>query len=114
MTKKQKDTKTYTIKRKITGQKLFQFPILEPVVAEITSGFTAGLMKKKQAIFLTIKLVDSGEVVKIIVPAVLHRLLEENYPNESFVGLAFEFTKGEKVKGAENEYSTFELNEVLL
>lgn len=115
MTKVEKIAKkpvTYKVKRKVSGQKLFQFPILEPVAAKIVSGFTAGLIKKKQAVFLQIMLVETGEIVKIIVPSVLHRLLEENYPNESFNGLVFEFIKGEKVKGAENEYSTFELNEI--
>lgn len=110
--------KTAKNKRKLTGIKLFEIKSLMPTELRITEVFTPGVIKKKSCIFGTGVLLSEGtkkdlnEQVKFLVPSMLYNVINENFPHDSYVGKTFEITKGEKVKGEQNSYYSFEVYEV--
>lgn len=98
--------------RKLTG---IQFLVLEthkPVFVTITSLITRGVLKKKPASSVTVTNVETGEIQKLLLGRVLERQLLENYGEEGFLNKTFRIERGEKVKGNENEYYEFEIEEI--
>lgn len=109
-----KTVKKFNVVKKVENNKLLKMELGKPLHITIVSDFIAGVMKKKQAVFLDVIDLDNadGEVKRIICPVVLHRLLDESYPRGLFVNKSFKVIKGDKVDGAENQYSQIELYEI--
>lgn len=54
---------------------------------------------------------DTGEITQIICGAVLKGILNEQYPDDAYVGKSFEIVKHAKAQGKRyNTYSVFEIN----
>lgn len=62
------------------------------------------------ATILPVTDVETGEQGQIIVNAVLKGILDETYPDESYVGKSFEITKHDKKAG--KRYHTFSVFEI--
>lgn len=113
MAKTEKTQPSFKVKKKVSGVEFLKLEIGQTIYVTITSDFTAGLMKKKQAVFMNVTDLNTGKPHKMIVPAMLHTLLNDNYANGSFVGLSFAITKGEKQRSQNgNDFSTIDLEEL--
>lgn len=56
---------------------------------------------------------NNGQECQIVANKLLVGALRDNYPNDSYVGRAFKFTKSlEKKKGKKGEYFTFNVEEI--
>ncbi|MDX1939681.1 MAG: hypothetical protein SFU99_03970 [Saprospiraceae bacterium] len=110
--KMSKEKPKFKVVKKVTGVPFLKIETHKPVYVRFTSPITVGQMKKKEAFFSTVDNMETGEVMKLLVNKVLSRQLNENYPNDSFVGKTFEIIKGEKKQGNENAYYEFELTEI--
>ena len=53
---------------------------------------------------------ETGEVAQIIIPAVLHGIFDDEYPEDSYVGCAFMITKHSKIK--DKNYHPFSVAEI--
>lgn len=106
--------KTFTVKnrKKVTGIPFLKIEVAQPVYVKFTSPITTGLMKKKPAQFVNVTNLETGEIQKLLLGTVLVRQLLDNYGDDSFIGKDFEIIKGEKVKGGDNEYYEYEINEI--
>lgn len=98
--------------KKVENSNLLEIKVHEPIFVRFESTFLSKLMKKKPATFAPVTNVETGEVAQILLGTVLVRLIEENYPNQTYVGKTFEIIKGEKVKGSDNSYFEYELFEI--
>lgn len=115
MSKAKEKTQTndkFKIKKKVTGVPFLKIESGSAVYVEFTSPITVGQMKKKVANFVNIVNLETGEIQKLLLGSVLSKILIENYPNDSFINKKFQIIKGEKVKGAENEYFEYEVSEI--
>lgn len=113
MTKESKKSEfKYKSVKKVTGVPFLKIETHEPVFITFRSAITVGMMKKKTAQFALITDLQTGEDKKLLLGSVLARTLLENYADDSFVGKSFRIEKGEKVKGGENEYFEYDLEEI--
>lgn len=72
---------------------------------------TSGAQKDMEAATLAnCTNVETGELVQIIVPAVLEAILEEEYDDDGYVGRAFKIVKHAKQSG--KRYHTFSVAEI--
>ena len=106
--------KTFEVKKrkKVTGIPFLKINVAEPVYVKFTSLITSGLMKKKPAQFVNVINLETGEIAKLLLGTVLTRQLLDNYGDDGFLNKDFEIIKGEKVKGGDNEYYEYEINEI--
>lgn len=66
--------------------------------------------KKEPATLVNVTDIETGEKHQLIVNAVLHSILDEEYPNNSYVGKTFEIERLPKREGkAYNGFKVFEL-----
>lgn len=110
------EKKQFKVKQQVSGVSMLKVETGDVVHVKFTSAFKVGKIKNNPATLASVVNLETGEIAKIIVSKVLFNILEENYPNESFVGKSFRIEKGEKVKGkaggnAYNEFEVFELDE---
>lgn len=68
--------------------------------------------KEKPADLCHVTDLETGEMMLIIVPAVVLSVWNEEYPNAGYVGLGFAITKGEKAK--EKRYFQYTVDELEL
>lgn len=68
--------------------------------------------KREPASLLAVTNLDTGEVGQIVLGAVLKGNLEEQYPDQAYVGKSFAILKGEKREGKRyNEYQIMEIEQ---
>lgn len=113
---------------KYTRTKAVTLPVFKlidetPVYVKITAAMFEGKEQKPQvdkdgkpkaamepATLLPVVNVETGEVGQIIAGAVLEGILTDSYPNDGYVGKAFEIVKHAKKDGKRyNTYSVFEI-----
>lgn len=102
----------YARKKKVENLPMIKIGEGQTVFFKINGPAIAKTMKNKPAVFLPVIDLNTGEVGQTLAGAILLRQLDENYPNQSYVGKSFEITKGEKVQGKSNEYFEFEIYEL--
>lgn len=66
--------------------------------------------KKEPATLIDVINLVSGEEAQIIASAVIKSVLEDNYPNKSYVGLCFEMTKQARQPG--KQYNPVHIEEI--
>lgn len=70
----------------------------------------AGEKKKEPATLANVIDLSTGDLAQIIVNAVLKSVLNEEYPNDTYVGLCFSVTKQARVQG--KQYDPFSIEEI--
>lgn len=102
----------YKTVKKLTGVEFLMVEPHKPVFVKITGVIFRGTLKKKPASSVPVVNLETGEVMKLLLGKVLERQLLESYGDEGFVNKSFRIEKGERVKGQENEYFEFEVEEI--
>lgn len=82
------------------------------VQVKILTPLIMGKMKNKSCYKVTVLDYNDNKNKTLIVSAVLKNILMDNYSDDGFVNKSFEITKGEKVKGTENTYNSFDVSEI--
>jgi hypothetical protein len=96
---------------KVNGETPYYFKFTSPIQdgrAQTKAGEDGKPMKPAR-VALVVDM-DTGQSGQIIVPAVLERIMQDNYPGDSYVGKGFEIVKHLPANG--KRYSTFDVNEV--
>lgn len=103
---------------KVVTVPLLKFVIDQPIYVKITGPIFLGKetkaasdsKKMEPAHLCNVINLETGEEQQIIVAKVLHSVLDEEYPEQSYIGKCFELTKGAKGSGKSyNPYSVVEL-----
>lgn len=102
----------FTIKKEVTLP-IRKLTIDEPAYLKVTSKIVQGKKIKDEeeaAHIMNVIDLETGASGQVVVPSVLMGIFEDNYENQTYVGVCFQIIKGRKPSG--KRYHTFTVCEV--
>lgn len=100
------------LNRKMKPGDSVYFKITSPVFEGKQIASAEAKQNEKPADLVNAVDLTTGEECQVIVPAVMKSVLEDEYDDGAYIGLAFELTKGEKAEG--KRYYNYTVNELEL